>query len=164
MATVTFTDSNAGVWFGFTDNTIMVLDGTNIRVFSPKDGVQVGTIKAIRRRDRNIWIVGERGLAVLDGNRFRAVIPADGEAFRGVSGLEEASDGALWLSEPRGVVFIPGAEISKALKDPSTRVQYEIFDARDGLPGVIQQFRPYPTSVRGRTAVFGFLPRTALPG
>ena len=34
MATVTFTDSNAGVWFGFTDNTMMVLDGTNIRVFS----------------------------------------------------------------------------------------------------------------------------------
>ena len=88
-------------------------------------------------------------MAVLDGDRFRAVIPADGEAFRGVSGLEEASDGALWLSEPRGVVFIPGAEISKALKDPSTRVHYQIFDARDGLPGVIQQFRPYPTSAQG---------------
>jgi PAS domain S-box-containing protein len=148
-ALVTFTDPDGRIWFGFTDNTILVMDGTSVRTFSARDAIQVGTVKAITGRDRHIWIGGEDGLAVWEGDRFRAVVPADGDTFHGVSGIQEDSGGDLFLSEKRGVVFFPATEVAKILKDPSARVQYQLFDVHDGLPGAVQQTPPYPTAVQG---------------
>ena len=127
----------------------MVIDGTGVRTFSAKDGIQVGSVMAITGRDSHIWIGGEDGLAVLKGDHFRAVVPADGDTFHGVSGIQEDSGGDLFLSEERGVVFITATEVAKILKDPSARVQYQLFDVHDGLPGAVQQTPSYPTAVQG---------------
>jgi len=88
-------------------------------------------------------------LAVGEGGRVRAVLPEDGDAFHGVSGVVEGPAGDLFLSEQRGVVLIPVAEILKVLNDPSARIRYQIFDTRDGLPGAVQESSPYPTAVPG---------------
>jgi len=146
-ARVTFTDANGRVWFGFTDNTILVIDGPNVRTFSAKDGIQVGSVIAITGQDGHIWIGGKGGLAILEGDRFRTVVPADSDAFHSVSGVKGDTGGGLFLGEQRGAVFIPATEISKVLKDPSARVQYQVFDVHDGLPGPVQQTSPYPTTV-----------------
>jgi PAS domain S-box-containing protein len=148
-ARVTFTDANGRVWFGFTDNTILVIDGPNVRTFSAKDGIQVGSVIAITGQGGHIWVGGKGGLAIWEGDRFRTVVPADSDAFHSVSGVQENSGGDLFLSEQRGVVFISATEISKILKDPSARVQYQVFDVHDGLPGPVQQTSPYPTTVQG---------------
>ena len=50
-------------------------------------------------------------------------------------GVEETSNGSLWLAESRGVIEIAATEIQQALGDPSYRVKYRIFDSFDGLPG-----------------------------
>ena len=144
-----YTDPSGHVWLGFTGNLIVMLDGTNVHSFTIGDGLQVGTVKTIQEGDRHLWAGGEQGLEVLDGKRFRPVLPADAETFRGVSGIVAPSDGSLWLSENRGAVRIPAGEISKALEQPSYRVRYEVFDMRDGLPGEIQQVGPYPTAIPG---------------
>jgi PAS domain S-box-containing protein len=148
-AQVTFTDTDGRVWFGFTQSTILMMDGANVRTFSAKDGLQIRSVKAITGHDSHIWIGGDDGLAVWEGDRFRAVVPADGDTFHGVSGIQEDSGGDLFLSEERGVVFISATEVAKIFKDPSARVQYHIFDVRDGLPGTVQETMPYPTSVQG---------------
>jgi signal transduction histidine kinase len=147
-AQVTFTDADGRVWFGFTDNTILIIGGTNVRTFSAKDGIQVRSVKAITGRDHHVWVGGDDGVAVWEGDRFRAVVPVDGDTFHGVSGIQEDSGGDLFLSEERGVVFILATEVSKILKDPSARIQYQLFDVRDGLPGPVQQSRPYPSAVQ----------------
>jgi PAS domain S-box-containing protein len=148
-ALVAFTDAEGRVWFGFTDNTILVIDGANVHTFSAKDGLEVGSVKAITGRDRHIWIGGDKGLAVWRGDRFRAVVPADGDSFIGVSGVEEDSRGDLFLSDQRGVVSIPATEISRILTDPSVRVRFQTFDVRDGLSGMIEQTALYPSSAQG---------------
>jgi len=148
-ARVTFTDANGRIWIGFTNDTVLVIDGTDVRTFSAKNGLDVGSVMAITGREGHIWIGGDNGLAVWEGARFRSVLPADREAFQGVSGVQEDSRGDLFLSEQRGVAFIPATEVSEILKDPSARVQYQVFDEHDGLPGAIQQTPPYPTAVRG---------------
>jgi hypothetical protein len=117
---------------------------------------------AITGRDPHIWIGGEDGLAVWEGDRFRAVVPADGDTFHGVSGIQEDSGGDLFLSEERGVVFIPATEVAKILKDPSARVQYQLFDVHDGLPGAVQQTPPYPTAVQGTDGRFWFSASTGV--
>jgi hypothetical protein len=57
------------------------------------------------------------GLAFFDGNRFRRIVPADAETFGSVKGVEEASNGSLWLAERRGIIEIE-AEIQKASAIP----------------------------------------------
>lgn len=145
---ISFTDSTGHIWFGFSGNSVLMMDGVNARGFYERNGINVGSVHVIYGRGGHIWIGGENGLEVLDGGRFRPVVPADGDSFRNVSGLVETPDGSVWLAEARGVVHIAAAEISRALSDPSARVQYDVFDSFDGLPPGAPTVR-YPAMIQG---------------
>jgi PAS domain S-box-containing protein len=130
-----FTDWMGRAWFGYAEGSILLLKDRNIqRVFLPADS-RVGSVRAINGRGQHTWVGGELGLASFDGDRFRRIVPADAETFASVMGVEEASDGSLWLAETRGVIEIPATEVQKVLGDPFHRVKYRIFDSFDGLPG-----------------------------
>jgi ligand-binding sensor domain-containing protein len=132
-----FTDWMGRAWFGYEGGTIILLKDEKIqRVFSA-DESPVGSVSAIEGRGRHIWVGGELGLAFFDGNRFRRIIPADAETFGSVRGVEESSNGSLWLADSRGVIEIAGTEVQQVLGDPSYRVKYRIFDSFDGLPGIL---------------------------
>jgi PAS domain S-box-containing protein len=134
--TTAFTDWMGSAWFGYEGGTIIVVyQGKIQRVFPANDSL-VGGIGAIKGRGRHLWVGGELGLAFFDGNRFRRVVPAYAEAFGSVVGVEETSNGSLWLAEKRGAIEIPATEIQRFLTDPSYRVKYRIFDSFDGLPGI----------------------------
>jgi PAS domain S-box-containing protein len=130
-----FTDRMGRAWFGYQGGTIILVKDENIqRVFSADDSL-VGTVRAITGRGRYIWVGGELGLGLFDGNRFRRIIPADEETFGNVIGAKETSNGGLWFAENRGVIEIASTEIQKVLSDPSYRVKYRLFNSFDGLPG-----------------------------
>ena len=130
-----FTDWMGRAWFGYEEGTIILLKDESIQKVFPAGDCPVGGVRAINGRGRHTWVGGELGLAFFDGNRFRRIIPTDAEAFGLVLGVEETSDGGLWLSESRGVIQIPASEVQQALENPSYRVKYRIFDSFDGLPG-----------------------------
>ncbi|WP_058185535.1 two-component regulator propeller domain-containing protein [Terracidiphilus gabretensis] len=136
--TTAFTDWMGRAWFGYLEGTIILLDQGRIqRVFSANES-PLGGVQVISGRGRHVWLAG-RGLAFFDGNRFRRVVPADepfGASFGTIWGVEEASNGSLWLAEQRGVIEIPATEIQQVLRDPSYRVKYRVFDSFDGLPGI----------------------------
>jgi len=135
--TTAFTDWMGRAWFGYHGGTIILLKDESIqRVFLPADS-PVGDVGVINGRGRHIWVGGEFGLAFFDGNGFRRVVPADAETFGWVIGVEETSNGSLWLAKTRGVIEIAATEIQKVLGDPSYRVKYRIFDSFDGLPGIL---------------------------
>ncbi|MGB9417710.1 MAG: ATP-binding protein [Acidobacteriaceae bacterium] len=135
IPTAAFTDWMGRAWFGYDGGTILVLRDKSIQKVFPADESPVGSVRAIGGRGRHTWIGGELGLAFFDGSRFRRIIPADAAAFGSVRGIEEASNGSLWLAESRGVVQISASEVQQALDSPSYRVKYRIFDSFDGLPG-----------------------------
>jgi signal transduction histidine kinase/ligand-binding sensor domain-containing protein len=130
-----FTDWMGRIWFGFDGGgAIVTIDRGKLRVLAASHESPVGRAAySIRGRDKHIWIGGER-LVYFDGGNFREVVPSDTEAFK-VFGIEETSDGSIWLSEDRGVVHIPSTEVRKFLENFSYRVQYDLFDSADGLPG-----------------------------
>ena len=130
-----FTDWMGRAWFGYEGGTIILLKDEKIQRVFPAGDSPVGGVSAIEGRGRNMWIGGDTGLAFFDGNRFRRIVPADAETFGKVMGVEEASNGSLWLAESRHVIEIAATEIQKVLGDPSYRVKYRIFDSFDGLPG-----------------------------
>jgi len=133
-----FTDWMGRAWFGYEGGTIIILEHENLQKVFPADVSPVGNVDAINGRGRHIWVGGELGLAFFDGNRLRRVVPADAETFGPVIGVEETSNGSLWLGKSRGVIEIPATEVQQALGDPSYRVRYRIFDSFDGLPDTFE--------------------------
>ena len=131
-----FTDWMGRAWFGYEGGTIIIVGHGEIQRVFPANDSLVGSIEAIKGRGQHIWVGGQSGLAFFDGNHFQRIIPADAETFGSVRGVEETSNGSLWLAEKRGAIEIPAAEIQRFLGDPSYRVRYRIFDSFDGLPGI----------------------------
>jgi signal transduction histidine kinase/ligand-binding sensor domain-containing protein len=147
MLVTLLTDSAGRVWFGYMGSTIAVLDGSTLKTFSSQDGLDVVNIEAIYEHAGHIWIGGEHGLALFQGNYFQS-LTADGDiALNGISGIVETSGGDLWLNATPGIIHIPAAEIRRALENPDWHVHGELFDFRDGLPGTATQFAPLPTAV-----------------
>jgi signal transduction histidine kinase len=144
-----FTDIAGRVWFGFTNNELAVLEGDQVRLFGPNDGVRVGNITAIHGRASAIWIGGEFGLQQFDGGAFHPITAVNPDWLRGISGIVETAAGDLWLNGLFGIFHIRGAEISAALKDPTSRVMGEHFGRREGMPGFAGYLRPLPTIVEG---------------
>ncbi len=137
--TTAFTDWMGRAWFGYAGGTIILLKDQNVQRVFLADESLVGSVNAIEGRGRHTWVGGELGLAFFDGNRFRRIVPADAETLGPVRGVEEASNGSLWLAESRGVIEIAAAEIQKVLGDPSYRVTYRIFDSFDGLTSTLER-------------------------
>jgi signal transduction histidine kinase/ligand-binding sensor domain-containing protein len=144
-ATTAFTDSQGRVWFGFT-NTVAMLDGDRIRLFSGKDsGIQVGAVTSIQGKGARIWIGGEFGLAFLDGTRFQPVNASDGTAFGSVSGIVTDAENGLWFSENRGIVHISETQLGKLV---SGKVEFESFALLDGLTAELRGSLASPSAVQ----------------
>jgi PAS domain S-box-containing protein len=160
--TTAFTDWMGRAWFGYEGGTIILLKDENIQRVFPPDESPVGSVRAIAGRGRHIWVGGELGLAFFDGNRFRRIVPADAETFGSVMGVQEASNGSLWLAESRGVIEIAATEVQKVLNDPSYRVRYRVFDSFDGLPGTFAGVAIYRKAIQGTDGKLWFMGSSGL--
>jgi signal transduction histidine kinase/ligand-binding sensor domain-containing protein len=153
--TLAYADAAGRVWFGYQENSILVIDGPVRRVFSAQQELRVGAVLAIFISGASGWIAGSKGLQFFDGQHFRDIIPAGGGAFGSVSGVLETSDGSLWLNSFGGLVRIAPAAVSK-LKAGATTAEYLVFDTLDGLPGATQQSQPYPTLIQAKDGKLWF--------
>jgi signal transduction histidine kinase len=143
------TDASGRVWFGYTDNRIAIVNGSNVQLFSAKDGLRVGNVTAIYARRSRVWAGGEFGLALFDGNHFQSIIPDASLRIEGITGIVETADGDLWLHGNSGLVHIAAAEVRRGIKEPETPVHGEIFGPLDGLEGFADSVRPHPTLIEG---------------
>jgi signal transduction histidine kinase/streptogramin lyase len=129
-----FKDSPGRIWLGYKDGSVCLINGSEIQFFSRDDGIDIGRIKGIRGRGAQIWLGGETGLAIFNNGRFTSV-KTIGEPFGSVSGIVETADGALWLNEAQGIVYISAAESRNLLSEPNYRISYRLYDLLDGMPG-----------------------------
>lgn len=133
-----FTDGQGRVWFGYSDGTIIYLQGGRIRTVCTERDSAVGAVRVIGGQNGQVWVGGASGLAFFDGSRLCAISPADAATFGAMSGMEETADGSLWLREWRGVVHVNAGELRRFLKTMTYRVHYDLFDSLDGLPGTFE--------------------------
>ncbi|MFL6306007.1 MAG: two-component regulator propeller domain-containing protein [Candidatus Sulfotelmatobacter sp.] len=143
-ATAEFTDSEGRIWFGFA-NTLAMLDGNRVRIFSGKDGVRLGTVTSIQGKGTKIWIGGEFGLEAFDGRRFQPVNPSHGSVFGGISGIVLDADDGLWFSERRGIIHISEAQLQQL---GSGKVEFESFGLLDGLTAELRGPLASPSAVQ----------------
>ena len=133
-----FTDDRGRIWFGGEGGTIFYLSDGRIHTVANSDKHPPGAVRAIEGRNGHVWFGGLLGLTYFDGNRLYSVSPTDADSFGVVLGIEETSDGSLWILEHRGVIHIEPSEVRKFLEMPKRHVGYEVFDSDDGLPGRIK--------------------------
>lgn len=151
LATAMAMDGQGTVWLGHADNSIsLVGDGQHagaVKRLGEADGLQVGTVLQLYRDGDAMWAGGEHGVALYHGGRFHMLRGAQGEQFRGVSGMVRLPGGDLWLHGADGIDHISGASLAAWIKDGSA-VDAERFNALDGLQGHAAQLRPVPTLIR----------------
>ena len=141
-----WTDARGRVWFGYVGSKITVLDGQDLKTYSV-DGLGIGNVTSIGGNGDRLWVVGQLGFALFDGNRFRTIAGAADAEFRGITGVVETANGDFWVHESIGLAHIPAAEVEHRIRDPRHPLHYELFDFRDGVPGSATTGEPIPSAV-----------------
>ncbi len=144
------TDPDGRIWAGYMNGEVAVIDGTSVRRYAAKDGLNIGPVVAILCGRSDCWLAGVNGLVRFDGRRFHVLSEANNRPFSGISGIAEARNGDLWLNAWDGVRRIAAAELREAEKNPAYAVHSDLYDLTDGLPSVPQRLRPFPTAVSAR--------------
>jgi signal transduction histidine kinase/ligand-binding sensor domain-containing protein len=140
-------EADGTLWAGYIRNRIVRIDGKQVTSFGAEQGLEVGTVLTLYQHGEQLWVGGERGVAWFDGTRFNPLRGRQGEAFRGVSGIARTARGDLWLFGGEGLSRIGADQLALALRQPGVEVEYERFDAQDGLLGAASQLRPMPSLV-----------------
>jgi signal transduction histidine kinase/ligand-binding sensor domain-containing protein len=141
------TDPNGRIWAGYMNGEVGVIDGTSVRRYAAKDGLDIGPVAAILSGRSDCWLAGVNGLVRFDGQRFHILSEANNRPFSGITGIAEARNGDLWLNAWDGVRRVAAAELREAEKNPAHAVHSDLYDLTDGLPSVPQRIRPFPTAV-----------------
>ncbi|MBV7537659.1 histidine kinase [Duganella sp. sic0402] len=137
------------LWAGYLRNHIALLDGERTSIYSSEQGLELGNVLTLYRSGGQLWAGGERGVAWFDGQRFHPLHGKKGEIFRGVSGIALTAKGDLWLFGVEGLTRVAAAQVRQIMNNPAHEVEYERFDAHDGLLGAASQLRPMPSLVMG---------------
>jgi signal transduction histidine kinase/ligand-binding sensor domain-containing protein len=135
------------LWAGYLDGEAAVIDGTSVRRYAAKDGLNIGPVAAILSGRSNCWLAGPNGLVRFDGQHFHMLSEANNRPFSGITGIAVARNGDLWLNAFDGVRRVAAAELKEAEKNPAYAVHSDLYDLTDGLPSVPQRVRPFPTAV-----------------
>jgi signal transduction histidine kinase len=138
-------DERKRLWLAYPDNMIAVLADGHVRIYTAADGLAVGNVLSLEVRGGRVWTAGDMGVAVLVGDRFKAVRGKGGESFRNASGVVETSAGELWLNAAEGLFRIPRDSVTGLLSGTTASVDFELFDWHDGLNSAPETLRPAPT-------------------
>jgi signal transduction histidine kinase/ligand-binding sensor domain-containing protein len=141
------TDPDGKIWAGYLNGEVAAIDGTSVRRFSAKDGLNIGPVAAILSGRSDCWLAGVNGLVRFDGRHFHTLSGENNRPFSGITGIAEARNGDLWLNSWEGVRRVKAAELREAEKNFSYAVHSDLYDLTDGLPSVPQRIRPFPTAV-----------------
>lgn len=153
LTTTMAMDGQGTVWMGNARNLVsLVSDGPQgrmVRRLSSAEGLQLGTVLHLYRDGDLMWAGGEGGVALFRAGRFTPLLGQHGEVFRGVSGIVRLPGGDLWLHGADGIYHVAAANLAAWIKGEVKAVEFERFDALDGLQGHAPQMRPVPSLIRG---------------
>ncbi len=132
-------DATGRVWLGLTAGHLGFIDeGGALHRVGPAEGLPDGTHVSINAvfedRDRAVWLGGS-GLSRYASGRVTTLTRANGLPEGRVWAIVDDEPGNLWLSMDGGLVRLDRGELQKAIANPSHRMQYQAYDARDGVAG-----------------------------
>lgn len=148
-ATSAVVQPDGTVWLGYRGSRVARIRDRQVKFFGTAQGLDIGTVLALTARGDELWVGGERGIAVFGNGRFSMIRNAAGTSFSGVSGVIATRSGDLWLNGTHGISRIANAEIAGMAQRGSTSVKAVTFDYRDGVPGVAIVYDTLPSAIEG---------------
>lgn len=127
-------DPSGDVWVRYGGRSLFRLRGNSVRDFS-NDLPDIGDLTVIKHDAYGFLLGGEAGLARFDGRSFFAISASRTPALSVVTGIEQTTDGSMWLFTQGGILRVNAQHMEAALKSPDISLQYELIGPRDGLPG-----------------------------
>ncbi|HTD72314.1 MAG TPA: two-component regulator propeller domain-containing protein [Steroidobacteraceae bacterium] len=140
-------DADGSVWLGYSQGRLASLNSDTWRLYTEKDGINIGAVQVISRINDQLWIGGERGLQRVHGDHFESIPGLS--AVGNVTGLLQAKDGDLWLNTSIGGMHVARQELARPAVASAETLAYEKFDTLDGMPGESRGLRPMPTVLEG---------------
>jgi signal transduction histidine kinase/ligand-binding sensor domain-containing protein len=137
------TDAQGRVWFGGYDNDLLLVENDRARLMTAReDGLAVGQVRLLYRHGEHLWASGPDGVALYDGQHFRALVDESGVAFHDVTGIAETKRGELWLHGKDAAWRISADELAKALPRLERGVHARRYDESDGRRGASAMSSP----------------------
>jgi len=92
------TGPDCRIWAGYMNGEVAAIEGSSVRRYTAKDGLNVGPVAAILSGRSTCWLAGPNGLVRFDGQRFHILSEANNRPFSGITGIAVARNGDLWLN------------------------------------------------------------------
>jgi signal transduction histidine kinase len=158
------TDGQERKWLYYAGGRLVVVEGARVRTFASDEGPAIGDIQVILARRNGVLLAGEFGVATFDGERFHALRSRTIPSLSRITGVVQTVEGETWMNGIMGLVRVRTSELDAALADPARArsLHYQLFDFRDGLPGLAQQDSFEPTAVEASDRRLWFITNRGL--
>jgi ligand-binding sensor domain-containing protein/two-component sensor histidine kinase len=146
LATRLYFDDNGRGWFTYSNGQVARVTNGAVRVFGTSDGLDVGSIWSVTAHGGEVWVGGDKGLARLDGERFRPLKAKPESILAGATGIVFRAGGDLWVHGNDGLVHVAASELAAARQDPAHAVATDLIGEHEGITGT-EKLRPLPSMV-----------------
>ncbi len=140
-----FSNDDGVIWYVLADEVISDRDGHAERHNLPPLA-RFGKPNLIAGGNRDLWVGGESGAALLIGRDFVQFEECSGGTLGFVTGLQRTSKG-LWLASTRGITFVSDNEIRKFRTGQRCGSALWHSDTETGLPEELRETAGYSSSV-----------------
>jgi signal transduction histidine kinase/ligand-binding sensor domain-containing protein len=148
--TFAYSDASGRVWLGFSRGGVAVYEHGRATAYGDAQGLAGGTVMAIYEDRRgHVWVSTGSGLSRFADGRFVTIDADNGLPAGIVPSVIEDDQGALWVGvgSGAGLIRFDPAEMDSVAADPAHRLRYALYDASDGLQGVLHWWS-HPSAVR----------------
>jgi len=132
-------DSAGRVWIALTGGRLMRLDdgieGHGFQDVEALRNVHRSIYDIVEDSEGVVWVLGNAGLSRLSGEECATLKTASGLPASRIGAIAHDLHGYIWLNIDPGLIRFSRDSFSKTIADPSTRLQYELYDASDGVAG-----------------------------
>jgi len=137
--------ASGSVWLAGPGNRVTVILGKSVKNYGEQQGLHLGTVLSVLFAEGHIWVGGQNGVSILDGDKFRQIETSDEATLDGASGLAMTNGGDVWVNGSDGLFRINHSDVSQTLRDFAHVIHLTTFNSSDGLDGRAVQIRPFPT-------------------
>lgn len=129
------TDQQGAVWL-MQGQEMKRFDADRLQQYSQATGPGIGAILSFNSDSRGVLLGGIRGVSFFDGREFHTISLRQAPFLAMVVGVVSDDVGGTWFHTASGICRVSSARLQQAFRDPAVHLDYQLYDARDGLRSI----------------------------
>lgn len=128
-------DRQGRVIMYFSARSVYRIDGDAVEKIWDRKDISISYIQAMYVVGEQLFLCGDGGLALYDGNGFKVLDAARFPFFQHLTGIARTDSGEMWIIGTTGVVRLSYQDLMEAFDHPDRVLHPRIFNYQDGLRG-----------------------------